>query len=68
MNLRFCELPHWLNYMDTKVGKVNVWWEKINAVLIIETEILSLKTSGKLPSVAFGLHGRASIESRLFKP
>lgn len=54
--------------MDTKVGKVNVWLEKINAVLIIETEILSLKTSDKLPSVAFGLYGRASIESRLFKP
>lgn len=53
--------------MDIKVGKMSVCWEKINAVLILEKEKLSLKASGKLPSVTFGLHGRASIESGLFK-
>lgn len=67
MNLWFYELPQWLNYMDTKADKMNILVEKIN-VLILEKENLSLKTSGRLPGVTFGLHGGASIESRLFKP
>lgn len=53
--------------MDTKAGKMNILVGEKNVVLILKKEKLSLKTSGKLPGVTFGLRGRASIESRLFK-